>query len=222
MHEKTLGKEIMDPVAILTTLFIAGLVVEAMTGAIAAGELRMDLFGVVVVADVTAFGGGVIRDLLLGHSPMLFIAKPELLVLTSAAALIMVMIARYFKKLKWLFLSLDALGMITFTIVGAMRALEMGFGIGVASIAGFTTGVFGGILRDILCSRIPLAFQKELYASVSIVAVWIYLLQREGGIAMSFAVPFTLVVGFGLRMFALKYNWHIPKFIYDVETPGTS
>ncbi len=112
----------MDPVLLLTILFFTGLIVEAMTGAITAGEQQMDLFGVLVVATVTAFGGGVIRDLLLGRSPMLFISKPELLVLTSVAALIMVIIARYFNKLRWVFLALDALGMITFTIVGAIRA----------------------------------------------------------------------------------------------------
>ena len=171
----------MDPLALLTVLFITGLIVESMTGAIAAGEHEMDLFGVIVVASVTAFGGGVIRDILLGKSPMLIIAKPELLFLTSSAALVMVLIARYFSKLKWLFLGLDALGLVTFSIVGAIRAQEMGFGPGVASIAGITTGVFGGILRDVLCNRIPLAFQKELYASVSIASVWLYLgLERLG------------------------------------------
>ena len=151
----------MDPVILLTVLFVTGLVVESMTGAIAAGEYEMDLFGVIVVANVTAFGGGVIRDLLLGNAPMLIIAKPELLFLTSVAALLMVIIARHFGKLKWLFLALDALGLITFSIVGAMRAQGMGFGPGVASIAGITTGVFGGILRDMLCSRSPSLFKKN-------------------------------------------------------------
>jgi len=209
----------MDPVIILTVLFISGLIVEAMTGAIAAGELKMDLFGVLVVANVTAFGGGVVRDLILGSSPMLFISKPELLFLTSAFALIMVLIARYFDKLRWAFLALDALGMITFTIVGAIRAQDMGFGMGVASIAGFTTGVFGGILRDILCNRIPLAFQKELYASVSIVSVWIYLLLEHFGLPMSFIVIFTLLFGFCFRMLALKYDWRVPQFVYEVNKP---
>jgi uncharacterized membrane protein YeiH len=207
----------MDPVFLLTVLFIIGLVVEAMTGAITAGEMRMDLFGVLVVANVTAFGGGVIRDLLLGRSPMLIIDKPELLVMTSIAALIMVMIARYFRKLSWLFLSLDALGLITFSIVGAMRAMDMGFGMGVASIAGITTGVFGGILRDMLCNRIPLAFQKELYASVSIASVWLYLILHHYGVAASISVTVTLIFGFCLRMLAVKYDWNIPRFVYEAK-----
>ncbi len=206
----------MDPVLILTTLFITGLIVEAMTGAITAGKLKMDLFGVLVVANVTAFGGGVVRDVLLGRSPMLIITKPELLFVTSVAAIIMIMIARYFQRLRWIFISLDALGMITFSIVGAMRAQDMGFGMGVASIAGMTTGVFGGILRDILCNRIPLAFQKELYASISILSVWLYLLLEHFQFTLILNVLLTLTIGFILRILAVKYDWRVPLFVYDV------
>ena len=205
----------MDPSALLTVLFVTGLIVEAMTGAIAAGKLRMDLFGVLVVANVTAFGGGVIRDLLIGRSPMLFIDKPSLLLLTSVAALVMVVAARFFTRLKWVFLALDALGMITFTIVGAMRALDMGYGAGVASIAGLATGVFGGILRDILCNRIPLAFQTELYASISIGAAWLYLVLVAFSASGPVAIGIPLFSGFCCRMLAVKYDWHIPKFVYE-------
>jgi uncharacterized membrane protein YeiH len=156
--------------------------------------------------------------MLLGKAPMLIIAKPELLFLTSIAALLMVLIARYFSKLKKLFLGLDALGLITFSIVGAMRAKEMGFGPGVASIAGITTGVFGGILRNMICNRIPLAFQKELYASVSIASVWLYLGLEGLGAPASFSVPVTLVLGFCLRILAIKYDWRIPKFVYKANS----
>lgn len=208
----------MDPVFILTILFFAGLIVEAMTGAITAGKLKMDLFGVLVVANVTAFGGGVVRDVLLGCSPMLIITKPELLLITSVAALVMVMIARHFQRLRWIFLSLDALGMITFSIVGAMRAQDMGFGMGVASIAGLTTGVFGGILRDIFCNRIPLAFQKELYASISILSVWLYLVLDHFEFTLILNVILTLAIGFCLRILALKFDWHVPLFVYDVPS----
>lgn len=84
----------MDSVLKFSILFYLGLMVESMTGAIAAGERRMDLFGVLVVASVTAYGGGGIRDLLLNRYPILFIGKPELLFITSIAALVMVLIAR--------------------------------------------------------------------------------------------------------------------------------
>jgi uncharacterized membrane protein YeiH len=160
----------MDSAFLLSILFIIGITVEAMTGALAAGERRMDLIGVLVVASVTAFGGGAARDVLIGCYPLIWVAKPQLL-LTSIAALAMVAIARYASRLEKTFLALDALGVATFTIVGAQRAMDAGHGIAVASVMGVITGVFGGILRDLLCNRIPLAFQHELYATVSIAAV---------------------------------------------------
>lgn len=205
----------MDSALIFTLFFYIGLIVESMTGAIAAGERRMDLFGVLVVASVTAYGGGVIRDLLLDRYPILFIGKPELLFVTSIAALFMVVIARYFRRLKWLFISLDALGMITFTLIGAVRALDMGHGMAVASLTGIITGVFGGILRDILCNRVPLAFQKELYATISIGSVWMFLLLIKFGTPKTVAAWSTLCVGFGFRMLAVRFDWHIPKFVYE-------
>lgn len=204
----------MNPDFLLTVLFVTGLIVEAMTGAISAGKKHMDLFGVLVVANVTAFGGGVVRDLLLDRHPILFIGEPKFLLLTSICAIVMVVIARYFETLRWLFLSLDALGMITFSIVGAMRALDMGFGMAVASLTGMVTGVFGGIMRDILCNEIPLAFRTELYASVSIFSVWLYLVLRHLEAPESLSVPITLAAGFILRILAVKFDWHIPKFVY--------
>lgn len=205
----------MNPETLLTVLFVTGLIVEAMTGAISAGKKQMDLFGVLVVANVTAFGGGVVRDLLLDRYPILFIGEPRFLLMTSVCAIVMVIIARYFARLRWIFLSLDALGMITFSIVGAIRALDMGFGIAVASLAGMVTGVFGGIMRDILCNEIPLAFRTELYASVSIFSVWLYLILRHLETPESLSVPFTLAAGFILRILAVKYDWHMPKFVYQ-------
>lgn len=205
----------MNPENLLTVLFVTGLIVEAMTGAISAGKKQMDLFGVLVVANVTAFGGGVVRDLLLDRHPILFIGEPKLLLMTSVCAIVMVIIARYFARLRWIFLSLDALGMITFSIVGAIRALDMGFGLAVASLTGLVTGVFGGIMRDIICNEIPLVFRTELYASVSFFSVWLYLILRHLETPESLSIPFTLASGFILRILTVKYDWHMPKFVYQ-------
>jgi uncharacterized membrane protein YeiH len=103
---------------------------------------------------------------------------------------------------------------ITGLIVEAMRALDMGFGMAVASLTGMVTGVFGGIMRDILCNEIPLAFRTELYASVSIFSVWLYLVLRHLEAPESLSVPITLAAGFILRILAVKLDWHIPKFVY--------
>jgi uncharacterized membrane protein YeiH len=107
----------------------------------------MDWFGVVLIACVTALGGGSVRDVLLGHYPLTWVKHPEYLVLTSFAALVTIFIAPLMRHLRSLFLVLDALGLVAFTLIGCMTALEMGQGMLVASISGVITGVFGGILR---------------------------------------------------------------------------
>lgn len=139
----------------LLMLYLIAITAEAMTGALSAGRRGMDWFGVVLIACVTALGGGSVRDVLLGHYPLTWVKHPEYLVLTSCAALLTIFIAPMMRRLRSLFLVLDALGLVAFTLIGCMTALEMGQGMLVASISGVITGVFGGILRDIFCNDIP-------------------------------------------------------------------
>ncbi len=143
--------------------------------------------------------------------------EPELLLLTSLAAMAMVAIARHARKLEKTFLALDALGLATFTIVGAQRALDFGHGMAVASLMGIITGVFGGILRDMLCNRIPLVFKEELYASVSFLTVWLFLSLTALSVSDTVSVPLCLAFGFFSRMLALRYGWKMPTFVYAKE-----
>ncbi len=137
---------------LLTIIYIIAITAEAMTGALSAGRRSMDWFGVVLIACVTALGGGSVRDVLLGHYPLTWVKHPEYLVLTCAAAFFTILIAKWMRHLRNIFLVLDALGLIGFTIIGCQIALQMGHGFVVSAVAGVLTGVSGGILRDILCN----------------------------------------------------------------------
>lgn len=161
---------------LLTVLYIIAITAEAMTGALSAGRRSMDLFGVVLIACVTALGGGSVRDMLLGHYPLTWVRHPEYLALTAVAALVTVFIAPLMRHLRSLFLVLDAVGLVAFTLIGCQVSLEMGHSLLIAAISGVITGVFGGILRDILCNDVPLIFRRELYASVSFASAWCYLI----------------------------------------------
>lgn len=199
----------------LFTLYLIAITAEAMTGALSAGRRGMDWFGVVLVASVTALGGGSVRDVLLGHYPLSWVAHPRYLILTSVAALVTIFIAPLMRRLRSLFLVLDALGLVAFTLIGCQIALELGHEPLIASISGMITGVFGGILRDILCNDIPLIFRRELYASVSFAAAWCFLGCRYLGLPDEQGLLITLFGGFLLRLLAIRFHWEMPKFVYD-------
>lgn len=199
----------------LTILWAIGITAEAVTGALAAGRERMDLFGVIMVAFVTALGGGSIRDVVLGHHPLTWVRDPEYVLLVVVAAIITVSIAGIMKYFRTLFLVLDGLGLVVFSILGAQLALQMELGVIIAVVAAVITGVAGGIMRDLLCDRIPLVFREELYASVSVLVALAFVGLLELGVPSHFAVPITLVAGFVLRMLAVRFRWSLPVFEYE-------
>ena len=199
----------------LTILFLIGITAEAMTGALAAGRERMDLFGVMIVASVTAIGGGSIRDVLLGHYPLIWVEHPSYLALVALASIVTVFVAPLMRHFRVLFLGLDALGLAVFAIFGARIALEMGHGVIIAVAAAVITGVFGGVMRDLLCDRVPLVFRHELYASVAILAALVYVGLASTGLSENWVAVITLVVGFGLRVAAIRFKLSLPVFDYQ-------
>lgn len=202
----------------ITLLYIIGISTEGMTGAIAAGRHKMDLFGVIFIALVTAIGGGSIRDVLLGHYPLTWVKHPEYIILICFCALLATKIPRIVTRLENLFLTLDAIGLIAFSILGAQVAIDENLGFIIAISGAVITGVFGGIFRDTLCMRIPLVFQKEIYAGVAIIAgalyyaliVWLHL-------HALICTLITLVVGVSIRLLAIKYKWALPIFAFTEE-----
>ena len=201
----------------LHVIFVVAIAAEAMTAALAAGRRRMDWFGVCVLAVVTALGGGTMRDTLLGHYPLSWVADPSLLLIASGAALVTIALARFMETLRWPFLILDALGLVVFTIIGCNVAIGMGQSPVIVIVAGMITGIAGGILRDVLCNDIPLVFSGELYATVSIVTGALYYLGVVAGFPLEAVTILAMVVGFTLRVLAILFNWSMPKFIYDKE-----
>lgn len=200
---------------LLQIIYLIAISAEAMTGALSAGRRRMDLFGVVIIACVTALGGGSLRDIVLGHYPLGWVRHPEYLGYTVGAAIAATFLAKKLHYLRSTFLWLDALGLIAFTLIGCAVAREAGHQPAIVVIAGMLTGAFGGVLRDVLCNEIPLVFQRELYAVISLLTGVAYLLLLRMGVAENLSVLLCLGGGFALRLLAIRYEWEMPKFVYQ-------
>lgn len=196
-------------------LYIVAITAEAMTAALMAGRRKMDWVGVCLLGAVTALGGGSARDLLLGNQPLIWVAHPSYLLLTAAAALATVAIARFMHRLRRMFLLLDAIGLVVFTIIGCNVAIGLEMSVVVVIVAGMITGCVGGVMRDVLCNEIPLLFRSELYASVSIITGGLYVAALHLDIAHNIAMFGTMAIGLSMRLLALRFNWHMPKFIYS-------
>ncbi|SFV29242.1 Uncharacterized membrane protein YeiH [Devosia crocina] len=206
-----------DEPPMLTIAFYIAITAEAMTAALAAGRRKMDWFGVCLIACVTALGGGTMRDVFLDHYPLFWVANPYVLLLVCGAALLTIPLAQLIDRLRWPFLLLDALGLVVFTVVGCNIGIEAGVHPIIVIVAGMVTGTAGGILRDVLCNDIPLIFQGELYASVSMVVGVIYYLGLMGGLPTDLMVIVAIAVGLTLRVLAIVFKWEMPKFVYDRE-----
>jgi uncharacterized membrane protein YeiH len=199
----------------LTFIYLVAIAAEAMSGALAAGRRDMDIFGVTVIAFVTALGGGTVRDVILGHYPIGWTQHPGYIALVIGAGLVTVFIAPHMHRLKRLFLALDAMGLVAFSLIGCDVALRMGYAVPVVIMAGMITGIFGGVLRDVLCNQLPVVFQRELYASVSLVVCCLFLGLQALGVDQEVNTVASFVVGIATRMAALRFGWKLPTFSYQ-------
>ena len=191
-----------------------GVAVCAVSGVLAARGRRVDLFGVVVIALVTALGGGTIRDVCLGAAPVFWIQDARYVVTAAAAGLLTFAFARRRDPPMNLLEIADAMGLAFFTMVGARKSLALGAGPVIAVTLGTITGVAGGIVRDVLLNELPLVFRKEirLYATAAILGAGVYVALKLYGTGD----PWPLVAGtlttLSLRLAAIRWDWSLPVF----------
>jgi uncharacterized membrane protein YeiH len=200
---------------VLYALSLVALAAQAMTAALAAGRRSMDWVGVHLLGCITALGGGTVRDVLLGHYPLLWVEHPSLLALAAGAAFATILIARVVHRLILGFLVLDAIGLVVFTMAGCDVAWQMNTSIPIVIVSGMITGCAGGVLRDILCNDVPLLFRSELYASVSFVTGLFYATAFGLKLNDELWTSLTFVLGLTFRLLAIRYKWEMPKFVFN-------
>ena len=200
---------------LLYTIYLVAIVAEAMSGAIMGMRRGMDLFGICMIGTVTALGGGTVRDVLLGHYPLGWIAHPEYLLFTVGAAVVTAVVARYLHHLRTVFLLVDGLGLVAFCVIGCDIAMSAKMHPAIVVLAGMITGVFGGLLRDILCNQIPLVLQREVYATVALFTGSLYVGLLYFKVDSSVAQLASIGAGFLFRFLALHFEWRLPNFNGD-------
>jgi len=193
-------------------LDFAGVAVFAVSGALAAGRKNLDLVGVLVIASVTAIGGGTLRDLLMDRHPVFWVARPAYLYVIVLAALATVAWAHRFRPPALSLAIADALGLAFFTVSGAQIAEGRGLSGIVVVLMGVLTGVAGGVLRDVLSAEIPLVLRKgQLYATAAIIGAIVYLL-LQGPVDRTVAALVAMATIAVLRIAAIVWDLTLPVF----------
>jgi len=196
----------------------------AVTGVLAGKGKQLDLFGVVVLALVTALGGGTIRDLVLGVRPIFWIADPYYVHTAVGAALVTFVVARFWELPQTVLLVADAFGLALFTMIGVEKTLAAGAAPTIAIFLGVVTGVGGGLIRDVLSGEIPLVFRKTiyLYATAAFCGAGLYLVVSHffpGWPANRLIAAATILL---LRLAAIRWKLGLPMYQPRSADPGKS
>ncbi|MDG6772881.1 trimeric intracellular cation channel family protein [Thiomicrorhabdus sp. ZW0627] len=201
----------MSFVLSLHYLDLLGTVVFAFTGLLAASRKQLDLFGAIVIAMVTAIGGGTLRDVILGQ-PVFWITQPVYIYVIVISALFMFFYARFRPVPMRLLLFLDALGLAVFTVIGSQKALALGLSDPIVIMTGIMTGAAGGVIRDVLVGEVPLIFRKEIYATASFMGASVLLVLMQNIESQELAITISILVVLIMRISAIVYNYSLPIF----------
>jgi uncharacterized membrane protein YeiH len=209
----------------LTELEDFGTVVFAVSGALRAREHRLDPFGVIVIAAVTALGGGTIRDLLLGGGAVSWVHHPIPLLLAFGGGLVTVFTPMSWARGERLLLVADAVGLATFAVVGARIAHSAGATPLAVVVIGTVTAIAGGMLRDVLCGSVPLVLREDIYATAALAGAALYLGLANLGVETTPALFAGGALALIARLAAIRFGLQLPYPRWlgqETATAGTS
>lgn len=191
-------------------LDIGGTFVFAISGAMAAVNRRLDIFGILVLAFVAGNVGGITRDVLIGAVPPAALTDGRYLLASVVAGLITFASYAGVRRLRRPVLLFDAVGLSFFAIAGAQKALAFGLDPVMAALLGMLTGIGGGMMRDVLLREIPQVLRSDLYAVAALAGASIVVIGHLAGFSYGIAALVGGVVCFGLRFMAIRHDWHLP------------
>lgn len=192
---------------------IVGIISFSLSGFLISIKHELDMLGVFLMAFVTALGGGIIRDTIAGEVPYAFIDStlPLIVLVTLIIAMVLKLHKKENLERKELFVLSDSIGLISFSISGALIALEMGANYFGVVILSFITAVGGGIIRDVLINHVPLVLSKDFYGTVAIIIATLMYLLHMVEVLNIMTIFIVFCIGLVLRLMAKRYNWTLPK-----------
>lgn len=188
---------------------LAGTLVFAMSGTLSAYTKRLDLFGIGVIAFVTALGGGMIRDILIGSLPVGWMKDLHYLLMVVVGVSIAMLFRSWVAKLHRTLFLFDAIGIGLFTVLGLQKTLDIGLHPLIAVMMGTVSAVFGGLLRDLLTNEIPLILRKEIYATACLAGGFLFLGLRYADLSQHTSTLITIMMITGIRILAVWRHWHL-------------
>ncbi len=199
----------MNPLLILD---YAGVAVFAATGALAASRKQLDIIGFLFLAAVTGIGGGTLRDLVLGATPVFWIENSNYILVCAAVSVLVFFTAHLVEsRYKWL-VWLDAIGLAAYAAMGAAKGLAATGSPTVAVVTGVITATFGGILRDLLAEEPSVLLRPEIYVTAALAGSAAFTLASLGGLGVWIAAIVAFAVAFAVRGGALTYGWTFPPY----------
>ncbi|TFW35651.1 trimeric intracellular cation channel family protein [Massilia horti] len=193
---------------------IIAILVGAFSGFIEARRKRMDMVGVFTVAFITAFGGGTLRDILLDRRPLFWVTHQEYAILIFVLALVATPLIRTVRQIvsERLIVIADAIGLGMFSVVGVAAALDAHMPIFIASMMGVITGIFGGVLRDIVCNEVPMVFRDgKPYAICAFLGNWLFLAMKHYHFPHDLAIWWSAVFISGLRLVTWRFDLRLGR-----------
>ncbi|HEY9363615.1 MAG TPA: trimeric intracellular cation channel family protein [Chitinophagaceae bacterium] len=184
----------------------------AVSGAFFAMEKKLDPFGVLIIAFVTAIGGGTLRDILIGNLPVSWLTNATTTIVIFAAAISTMVFDKFLKKFNNTLFLFDALGLGLFTIIGIERGIQLQLSMGICIALGTITASFGGVLRDVLLNNVPLIFRKEIYAMAAIFGGLMYFLLGMFDVQPEISKIICVLLIFFIRLIAVRYKLFLPRF----------
>jgi len=203
--------------AFLHALDLGGTFVFAISGAVAAVNRRLDIFGILVLSFVAGNFGGISRDLLIGAVPPAALTDSQYLIASVAAGLITFFSYSGVDKLRSPVLLFDAVGLSFFAVAGAQKAIEFGLSPVMSALLGMLTGIGGGMTRDILLTEIPQVLRSDLYAIAALAGASLVVIGHILGISYGISALAGGVVCFGLRYMAIWHGWRLPVAHFSAQ-----